>query len=148
MSDYSDEIVDYYLRPRKRGKMEKPSAEKTRSNPVCGDTVTIQLKISGGKIKEALFSGTGCAISTASASMLMEAIEGKPISAVKRMGPDEIRKLLGIEITRAREHCAMLALETAKGAIFEALSGKRVKRRKPVKIEKDRLSSSPGAREK
>lgn len=120
MDEYSENIVDYYLHPRKKGRLAGANAEASLSNPVCGDVVRIRLKISkSGRIEKAMFDGTGCAISTASASMLMEAIEGRKAAEVAKMGPSEVTRLLGIKMSPAREHCALLPLEAAKKALSE-----------------------------
>ena len=119
MDLYSEEIVDNYLHPRKRGRLDKPNASARMSNPSCGDVVEIGMRIERGRIKLARFNGTGCAISTAASSMLMERIEGKTEKEVLRMGKKEMRKLLGIEISPVREHCALLPLQAAQRAIIE-----------------------------
>ncbi|MFH0962225.1 MAG: iron-sulfur cluster assembly scaffold protein [archaeon] len=119
MDEYSEEILDHYLRPRKRGRIAGASAKATLANPVCGDRISVQLKISGGKIEKAAFEGTGCAISTAAASMFMEEIEGKSVSTVRKFGRPEIMRLLKVGLTPAREHCALISLEAVQKALGE-----------------------------
>ncbi len=125
--DYSEYLVDYYLHPRNKGKIDRPSASAVKSNPLCGDTVSVELRISkAGKVETARFSGTGCAISSASASILMEHFEGKSTREIKGADGNKVRALLGIEISPAREKCALVALEALKTAVsdYEKKKGK------------------------
>jgi nitrogen fixation protein NifU and related proteins len=118
MDDYSREIVDNYLHPRRKGKLVRPTVSARLSNPSCGDVVEIGLIIEKGRIKEARFSGTGCAISTAASSMLMGLIEGKTEKQVLSMGEKDVKGMLGIDISPAREHCALLPLQAVQKAIL------------------------------
>ena len=74
---YRENILDHYKHPRNRGKMEKPDSEGFDSNPLCGDEISMQIAVKGGKVADIKFSGSACAICTASASMITEEVKGK-----------------------------------------------------------------------
>ena len=89
------------------------------SGPLCGDEVRIQARVDGeGRLAEAYFKGQGCVISLASASMLMEAVEGKSLQEIKDMGRQDVLDMLGISLTTMRVKCAMLPLRTLEKAIL------------------------------
>jgi nitrogen fixation NifU-like protein len=85
---------------------------------LCGDDLTIYLKINKNKIEDVKFDGSGCAISMASASMLTDFIKGKSLADVEKMGLDTIIELIGIDPGPARLKCATLSLKTVKEATF------------------------------
>jgi nitrogen fixation NifU-like protein len=74
---YQEVILDHNKRPRNRGRLENPTAHAEGYNPLCGDMVTLTLRTHEGRIEEIAFDGQGCAISTASASLMTEAVKGK-----------------------------------------------------------------------
>jgi nitrogen fixation protein NifU and related proteins len=116
---YQETILDYARNPRNRGRVEAPDIAFEDHNPLCGDQVRVELKVGpGGRIEQARFSGRGCAISQASASMLMESIEGKTLDEVKALGRDDILEMLGIPISMARMKCAMLGLKVLKAGAY------------------------------
>jgi nitrogen fixation protein NifU and related proteins len=116
---YTETIIDHYNNPRKRGRLAGANAFARLNNPSCGDVIEVRLKIGGkGRIEKARFEGAGCAISTAAASMLMEALEGKTEKEVLSIRPGEAKRMLGIDIGPARLHCALLPLDAAKQAIL------------------------------
>jgi nitrogen fixation NifU-like protein len=87
---------------------------------LCGDRITLMLEINGaGDVQDVAFTGRGCAISQASASMLTDEIKGKPLSDIANMGRQDVLDNLGIEISPARMKCAMLSLETLKSAVAD-----------------------------
>jgi nitrogen fixation NifU-like protein len=79
---YRDVILDHNRRPRNFGQLEAPDATAEGNNPLCGDRLTLSLKLDGDKIEDLRFEGKGCAISTASASMMTEAVKGKDRAAI------------------------------------------------------------------
>ena len=93
-------------------------------NPTCGDEITVYLDIENDVIKEATFSGHGCAISQASISMLTEKLKGMKLEEVKKLNKDDVYSLLGIPISINRIKCAILSLKTVQGAVkkYEAWS--------------------------
>ena len=82
---YQDIILDHYRRPRNSGRLEKPDESITRKNPFCGDTIELQLSFDGDRVREARFTGQGCAISQASASMMARLIEGKSVAELEEL---------------------------------------------------------------
>jgi len=116
---YRDYILEHYRRPHNFGPLEEPSVTREGSNPLCGDRITIQLGVRDGVVERVGFTGRGCAISQASASLLTDEIKGKPLDAVRGLGADDLLDLLGIEISPARLKCAMLSHDTLRGALAE-----------------------------
>jgi len=115
---YAEEIVAHYEKPHNKGEIKDPSISLHRNNPLCGDDLTIYLKISKDKVDEVKFNGSGCAISMASASMLTDFIKGKSLGEIEHMGLQTIIELLGIDPGPARLKCATLSLRAVKEAAF------------------------------
>ena len=114
---YRDEILEHYRNPHNFGILENPSTAKEGANPLCGDRITLMLGINDeGQIQDVAFTGRGCAISQASASMLTDEIKGKSLEEIAHMGRQDVLDNLGIEISPARMKCAMLSLETLREA--------------------------------
>lgn len=115
---YRQNILDHFKNPRNYGKLENPDFEAAEENISCGDRIGMQIKFEIRSrsnrdeiIKDIRFHGEGCAISMASASMLTETIKGKSLADVKKIGKDEIMKMLGVILTPTRMKCALLPLE-------------------------------------
>ena len=119
---YRDYILEHYRRPHNFGPLESPSVTREGANPLCGDRITLQLAVRDGVVQGVGFTGRGCAISQASASLLTDEIKGKPIAEVRGFGADDLLDLLGIEISPARLKCAMLSHDTLRRAL-EDLDG-------------------------
>ncbi len=117
-SIYREVILDHYQNPRHRGTLDPHDYSYEDSNPLCGDEVRIDVRVKGGAVDEIAFSGQGCAISQASASILMEMVEGKPLDEVKQLGKDELLEEIGIELSPARLKCALLSLKVLKAGIY------------------------------
>ena len=114
---YQENILDHYKNPRNHGKIENASVHHHEKNPLCGDEISFYLIIDENKvIKEAKFSGHGCAISQASASMLSETLVGKKLEEIEKLTKESILEMLGIPISPVRLKCAILSLDTAKNA--------------------------------
>lgn len=109
MTDYKDEIIDHYKNPRNFGEMSDADMVMDEANSSCGDMIQIQIKRDGDKIKEMKWRGVGCAISTASASMLSEKVIGMDKAALENFGEAGIIEMLGGEINPGRMKCATLA---------------------------------------
>ena len=120
---YRDYILEHYRRPHNFGVIEQPSASYEGANPLCGDRITMQLAVRDGVVERVGFTGRGCAISQASASLLTDEIKGKPIAEVTGLGLDDVLDLLGIEISPARLKCATLSLDTLQHALAESDGG-------------------------
>jgi nitrogen fixation NifU-like protein len=117
---YRDYILEHYRRPHNFGVIEDANAQHEGSNPLCGDRITMQLRLSGGKIAAVGFTGRGCAISQASASLLTDEIKGKDVDAAEKLTPDNVLELLGIEVSPARLKCALLSLDTMQHALHDS----------------------------
>ncbi len=118
MDLYMEQILDHYKYPRNFGRLENPDISHEEGNPSCGDQIRIDLKIQDGKIADVRFSGKGCAISQAAASMLTEMIKGQSLEDVKKLGKEEMLSELGIEISAIRLKCALLALKVLKAGVY------------------------------
>ncbi len=116
---YREVIIDHYKNPGYRGELDPADITFEDENPLCGDHLRIDIRLDEGQnIKEAAFSGHGCAISQASADLLIESIIGKNIEVVKSMGKQDILDLLGIELGPVRLKCALLSLKVMKAGVY------------------------------
>ncbi len=114
---YRQEILEHYKRPHHWGELDDPDLEFEDNNPLCGDELRVQLKVDAeGRVADVAFSGHGCAISQASASMASDEVVGMPVDDLLRLDKTFILDLLGIEISATRMKCAMLSLKVLKGA--------------------------------
>lgn len=116
---YMDFILENYKNPKNYGKIENPTAKSKGANPLCGDELEIYLIIDNNNINDIKFTGKGCAISQASASILTEMVKGKTLDYVKNLKENDLLDALGIEISPARIKCALLSYNTLKKAIAE-----------------------------
>ena len=116
---YRDYILEHYRRPHNFGVIEDATTSYEGSNPLCGDRITMMLGIRDGVVADVGFTGRGCAISQASASLLTDEIKGKPVGEVAKMTSQDLLDLLGIEISPARLKCALLSLDTLEHALAE-----------------------------
>lgn len=115
---YRDEILEHYRRPHNFGTLEHPDVSYEGSNPLCGDRITLMLDVdAAGTVTDVAFSGRGCAISQASASLLTDTLRGRSTDDLGRLGKDDVLGLLGIEISPARLKCALLSLDTLQRAL-------------------------------
>ena len=122
---YREIILDYYRNPRNFGKIEHPDISQRDSNPLCGDELEMHINIKENKVSDVKFTGKGCAISQASASMLTELIMGKDFEYVKKLTKEEILENLGLpDLGPARIKCALLSLKVLKYGIYSYLSEK------------------------
>ncbi len=114
MSDdiiYSAIIDEHYEEPRNFGKIEDPDEDIMETNPTCGDTIAMYLRLGDGKIREIKYVARGCLISVASASILSERVSGKDVSEVLEMSKNDILSYLGLDLGPAREKCALLSYD-------------------------------------
>ena len=117
---YRDEILEHYRNPHNFGTLPEPDVVHEGANPLCGDRITLMLGINDeGNIAEVAFTGRGCAISQASASMLTDEIKGKPLVDVARLGEQDVLDSLGVEVSPARLKCALLSLDTLRLALAD-----------------------------
>jgi nitrogen fixation NifU-like protein len=114
---YKEYILDHYRNPRNFGQLDAPDATAEDLNPLCGDRIRFDLQVDAeGRVTDVRFSGKGCAISQASASMLSETLKGELLADVARMSQDRVIENVGIGISPARMKCATLGLKVAKSA--------------------------------
>jgi nitrogen fixation protein NifU and related proteins len=131
---YQEMIFDHYKRPRNCHVLDNANHKAEGYNPLCGDRITIYLKVDDGVIKDVTFEGTGCAISTASASLMTEALKGKKVVDVEHLFEDfhhmvtdsetaahpelgKLEVLAGVREFPARVKCATLAWHTLHAAL-------------------------------
>lgn len=123
MDMYREIILDHYRNPRNFGNLDNPDVAAQRHNAVCGDTVRMEIRYSGSGeervIREIRFSGEGCAINQASASMLTEKVIGMRVADVLAMTTKDVLDMLGTTLTATRVKCAVLPLETLSAAMNE-----------------------------
>jgi len=123
---YQELILQHYRKPRNRGELENPDAEIAMNNPVCGDEITLRLRVEGETIAQARFVGHGCSISQASASMMTQQLEGKTLEEARALSArftqmmhgdagaasdrslGDLRALAGVSKFPVRIKCALL----------------------------------------
>ena len=115
---YRENILEHYKHPRNRGTLEHPDISYEDANPLCGDRIRMDLQVRDGRIEQIRFSGVGCSISQAAASMLCEAVEGKTLDEAKQISRDDVLEMLGIELGPVRLKCGLLALKTLKAGAY------------------------------
>jgi nitrogen fixation NifU-like protein len=116
---YRDLIIDHYKNPQYRGHLDPNNIHFEDDNPLCGDHIEITLRVDeNGKVTDGRFDGKGCAISQASADLLIESIIGKPVEELKNLSKQDVLDLLGIELGPVRLKCALLSLKVLKAGVY------------------------------
>ncbi len=116
---YREVILEHYKNPSYRGELDPHDISFEDENPLCGDHIRIDLRVDeNNRVSEAGFSGHGCAISQASADLLLESIIGKDLEAIKALTKQDILDLLGIELGPVRLKCALLSLKVLKAGVY------------------------------
>jgi nitrogen fixation NifU-like protein len=116
---YREVIIERYKTPIYRGELDPCDVRFEDENPLCGDHIRIDLRVDGEqKVVEAAFSGHGCAISQASADLLLESVMGKTLEEVKMLSKEDVLDLLGIELGPVRLKCALLSLKVLKAGVY------------------------------
>ncbi len=126
MNLYGEIILDHFKNPHHYGLLENADLQLEDHNPMCGDKLTLSLKITGegadAKVDQVGFEGSGCAISMASASILTDEIVGKSVLEIRDIAPENVYEWLGVEISPARVKCALLAVSCLKKMIINYLN--------------------------
>lgn len=137
---YQEVILDHNRRPRNFRAIDEATRRQEGFNPLCGDRLTLYVKLDGDRISDVSFQGTGCAISKASASLMTEALKGKTVAEARALfdrfhemvtsssetrAPDlgKLSVLSGVREFPTRIKCASLAWHTLKAAVSEAEAG-------------------------
>jgi nitrogen fixation NifU-like protein len=116
---YREIIIEHYKNPTYRGRLDPHDIQFADNNPLCGDHIEITLRTDEqGNVADARFSGHGCAISQASADLLMESIIGKPVEQVKQLNRQDVLDMLGIDLGPVRLKCALLSLKVLKAGVY------------------------------
>jgi nitrogen fixation NifU-like protein len=116
---YRELIIDRYKNPHYKGQLNPHDISFQDDNPLCGDHIQIDLRIGeDGRVSEVAFDGHGCAISQASADLLVESVIGKSVDEVKALTKDDVLDMLGIELGPVRLKCALLSLKVLKAGVY------------------------------
>ena len=116
---YRQLIIDRYKNPLYRGALNPHDIAFEDDNPLCGDHIRVELQVDGGGVvKDAAFEGHGCAISQASADLLMEAVVGKTLDEVKAISKEDLLSMLGLDLGPVRLKCALLSLKVLKAGVY------------------------------
>jgi len=117
---YREEILEHYTHPHHYGRLDEPDISHEESNPLCGDRVRFEIKLDdeGETVEDVRFSGVGCAISKASASMLSDLIVGKTLEEIRDLTKEDVLEELGIDLGPVRLKCALLPLKVVKAGIY------------------------------
>lgn len=116
MSGYEEIILDHWRHPRNQGRLPDPTGAAVEANPLCGDVVRMEVKVEEGKVAEVRFSGEGCAISQAAASLLTELVREKPVAEAMAIKDDDLLSSLG-GVVKTRLSCALLPLRALRRAL-------------------------------
>jgi nitrogen fixation protein NifU and related proteins len=115
---YRELILDHYQHPHNHGTIEDADISYEDTNPLCGDKIRVDMKVRDGIVEDVKFTGKGCAISQASASMLTDEIKGKSLEEVKRLDKQAVFDLVGIPLGPSRVKCALLPLKVVKTGAY------------------------------
>ncbi len=114
---YQEELMDIYKDPAHKGILEDATHHSHGTNPMCGDEITLQLKINEGKITDVKFDGDACAVSVIASELLSDHIVGKTVQEAQAITKDDLLMMIGINLTTSRVKCATLALNALHGAL-------------------------------
>jgi len=126
MSMYSKKVMEHFLNPRNMGVIEDADGVGTAGNPVCGDTMTIYIKVKNGRIVDIKFQTFGCAAAIATSSMITELAKGKTIEEAEKITRDDVADALE-GLPPIKMHCSNLAADALKAAIEDYRKKRREK---------------------
>ncbi len=121
MDMYAENILEHYRHPQNKGILKHADISFRDNNPLCGDEIEIQVLLEKDKVKDIKFSGKGCAISQAAASMLTEMVKGRSLKDVLGMDKQELLDTLGVQLSAVRLKCGLLAYKVLKAGVFKHL---------------------------
>jgi nitrogen fixation protein NifU and related proteins len=124
MSDmYRDLILEHHRYPHNYGTLDPHDVSQEEHNPLCGDRIRLDLRIEDGKIVAVAFSGKGCAVSQAAASMLTDELVGMDVNRARDYGKDDLLELIGLPLDKnpVRLKCALLSLKAMKVGLYRYL---------------------------
>jgi nitrogen fixation NifU-like protein len=116
-SPYRERIIDHYRHPRNQGTLDDPDISGDEENPVCGDIVHLTVRLVDGRVTDARFSGRGCVLSLASASLFTEAIRGRTLDELKEFSDEAVFEMLGFRPGPVRARCALLPLRALESGL-------------------------------
>ena len=114
---YRERIIDHYRNPRNQGVLEDADCSAQQDNPVCGDTVRVDVRLEGGRVTAARFSGRGCVLSLAAASLLTEEIRGKTVEELQALRDEDMFEMLGFRPGPVRARCGLLPLRALQAGL-------------------------------
>ncbi len=118
-SFYREQIIDLYENPLNHGELDPNDFSYEEDNPLCGDVIRIDVRLDDEqRVAEVAWSGDGCAISQASASLLTEEIKGMTLAEIKAFDKDKLLELIGVPLSMARVKCALLSLKVLKSGAY------------------------------
>jgi len=116
---YREQIIERYKSPQYRGHLDPHDIQFEDDNPLCGDHIEITIRVDENEVvTEAAFDGKGCAISQASADLLVESIHGRSLEEVRALNKEDVLDLLGIDLGPVRLKCALLSLKVLKAGVY------------------------------
>jgi nitrogen fixation NifU-like protein len=113
-------VLDHAINPRNRGVLEPADYSHEDAGSVCGDEVRIDVRVRGDRVAEVAFSGRGCAVSQASASVLTELIAAMTLDDIAALAEDDLLAAIGVSLTPARLECALLSLSVLRAGMSRA----------------------------
>ena len=116
---YRERILEHYRNPRNFGEIEDADVHFGDSNPSCGDEIEMYAEVEDGEVVDVKFDGQGCAISQASASMLTQEVKGMDVNEVKHLETEDMKEMLGIELSPMRVKCAVLGMKVLEGGVLK-----------------------------
>jgi nitrogen fixation NifU-like protein len=129
---YQEHILDHYEDPYHRGRCAQATHAHDDDNPLCGDVIHVELQIGDqDRIESAWFEGDGCCISQASASMLMEKIEGMTVDALKQFTAQDMLALFGARLTPNRQKCCLLSWRVVQAAVHSPIESASARQAAP-----------------